>query len=78
MNQRTACERGNALIDSCGVGGSCRNADYGLIRLNLVAIVHHAAIRYMEAMKKTSAVQLIVQALDKIGVHFSLLRQAAG
>lgn len=78
MNQRTACERGNALIDSHGVGGSCRNADYGLIRLNLVAIVHHAAIRYMEARKKTSAVPLIVQALDKIGVRFSLPRQAAG
>ncbi len=31
--------------------GCCRNADYGLIRLTLANIAHHASIRHGEAHK---------------------------
>jgi hypothetical protein len=45
MNQRSASERCNFINDSYGVEKSCGNADYGLIRLTLANIAHHATVR---------------------------------
>lgn len=78
MKQRSACERGNAVMDSYGVDRSCRNADYGLIRLNLIGIVQHAVVRHIEAAKQASPVQLFVQALEKVSVRFPLPYQDTG
>lgn len=64
MNQRSASERCNFINDSYGVEGSCRNADYGLIRLALANIAHHAAIRYQEARKQSEANDLPIHILE--------------
>lgn len=76
--QRTACERGNSLIDSYGPDGSSRNADRGLIRLTMACIAHHAVVRYKEAMEKTSSSQLLLQVLEKIGVRYPQKYQDTG
>jgi hypothetical protein len=55
MNQRSAAERCNFVNDSYGVEKSCRNADYGLIRLVLANIAHHAAVRYEASGGQTDA-----------------------
>jgi hypothetical protein len=54
MNQRSASERINFINDSYNIEKSCRNADYGLIRLIIANIVHHAVIRYSEAVQKSN------------------------
>ncbi len=64
MNQRSASERCNFINDSYNVEGSCRNADYGLIRLTLANIAHHAAIRYQEARKQSEANALPIHILE--------------
>ncbi|MBW2740331.1 MAG: hypothetical protein JRE64_16135 [Deltaproteobacteria bacterium] len=64
MNQRSASERYNFNNDAYGVEGSCRNADYGLIRLTLANIAHHAAIRYQEARKQSEANTLLTPILE--------------
>ena len=46
--QRSASERINFINDSYSLDKSCRNADYGLIRLTFANIAHHAVIRYKE------------------------------
>ncbi len=51
MNQRSASERVNFINDTYNLDGCCRNADYGLIRLTLANIAHHASIRHNEAHK---------------------------
>lgn len=66
MKQRTATERCNYLNDTYHLDKSCRNADYGLIRLNLVNIVEHAVIRYLEAMKRSSGGEMFNQILREI------------
>jgi len=60
MNQRTATERCNYLNDTYRLDKSCRNADYGLVRLNLVNIVEHAVIRYLEAVKRSSETEMFM------------------
>jgi hypothetical protein len=70
MKLRTATERGNAVIDSYHVDRACRNADYALIRLSLIGIVHHAVVRNMETAKKSSRLDLFLHSLDKLGVEF--------
>lgn len=52
MNQRSASERCNFINDSYNVEKSCRNADYGLIRLTLANIAHNSATRAREADKR--------------------------
>ncbi|MBT9439202.1 MAG: hypothetical protein GAS50_08415 [Desulfobacterales bacterium] len=64
MNQRSASERCNFNNDTYDVEGSCRNADYGLIRLTLANIAHHAAIRYQEARKQSQANTLLTPILE--------------
>jgi hypothetical protein len=54
MKQRTATERCNYLNDTYHLDRSCRNVDYGLIRLTLVSIIEHAVIRYLETIKRSS------------------------
>jgi len=66
MKQRTATERCNYLNDTYHLDKSCRNADYGLIRLNLVNIVEHAVIRYLEAVKQSSEAEMFNQTLREI------------
>jgi hypothetical protein len=66
MNERSASERCNAVIDSYHLDRSCRNADYGLIRLCLVNIVEHAVIRHLEMIKTKPVQELFQQTLDKI------------
>jgi hypothetical protein len=78
MKMRSATERGNSVIDSYGIEGSSRNPDYGLIRLNLVGIVHHAVVRNMEAAKKSSQHDLFLQTLEKIGVKVPEQYRKAG
>ena len=51
VRQRSALERINFINDSYKTDGTCRNADYGLIRLTLANIAHHASVRYEEAKK---------------------------
>jgi len=66
MNQRSAAERCNSLNDSYGIERSCRSGAHALIRLTLINIVEHAVVRYMERVKKSSAAQLLEQALEQI------------
>jgi hypothetical protein len=66
MKQRTATERCNYLNDTYHLDKSCRNADYGLVRLSLVNIVEHAVIRYLEAVKRSSETELFNQTLREI------------
>ena len=54
-NQRSAAERINSVLDSYKIENTCRNADYGLIRILLANIAHHASVRYAEAVKKEAA-----------------------
>ncbi len=75
MKQRTATERCNYLNDTYHLDRSCRNADYGLIRLNLVNIIEHAVIRYLEAVKRSSESELFNQTLREIAP--ALLPKAA-
>ncbi len=49
MKQRSASERINSVNDTYHLDGCCRNADYGLIRLTIANIAHHATIRYKES-----------------------------
>ncbi len=57
--QRSASERINSVIDSYNLDNTCRNAHYGLIRLTLANIAHHASIRYAEAKMAGSALDAI-------------------
>jgi hypothetical protein len=66
MNHRTSTERCNYLNDTYHLDRSCRNADYGLIRLNLVNIVEHAVIRYLEAVKRSSETEMFNQTLREV------------
>jgi hypothetical protein len=66
MKERSASERLNAVIDNYNIEGAHRNADYSLIRLTLVNIVHHAAVRYAEAVKKASPGELSERVLAQI------------
>ncbi|WP_244086385.1 hypothetical protein, partial [Desulforhabdus sp. TSK] len=66
MNLRTSTERCNSLNDTYHLDGSCRNADYGLIRLTLANIVEHAVVNYLEKSKKTSTAELLDQTLREI------------
>jgi hypothetical protein len=75
MKQRTSTERCNYLNDTYHLDKSCRNADYGLVRLNLVNIVEHAVIRYLEAVKRSSETELFNQTLREIAP--ALLLKAA-
>jgi hypothetical protein len=68
MNLRSASERLNSVNDSYHIDGRCRNADYGLIRLNLINIVEHAAVRHAQAVKKSSEDSLFESTMRKIGV----------
>ncbi|MCP4607047.1 MAG: hypothetical protein GY847_42130, partial [Proteobacteria bacterium] len=53
-------ERVNSINDTYNVDITCRNADYGLIRLTLANIAHHASIRYGESHQlKTPYIHLI-------------------
>jgi hypothetical protein len=76
MNHRTATERCNYLNDTYHLDKSSTNADYGLIRLNLVNIVEHAVIRYLEAIKHSSEAELFNQTLGEISPAL-LLKTAA-
>jgi hypothetical protein len=53
--QRSASERINFINDSYKLEKTCRNADYGLIRLTIANIAHHASVRYAEAKKSGTA-----------------------
>ncbi len=75
MKQRTATERCNYLNDTYHLDKSCRNADYGLVRLSLVNIVEHAVIRYLEAVKRSSETEMFNQTLREIAP--ALLLKAA-
>jgi hypothetical protein len=75
MNHRTSTERCNYLNDSYHLDKSCRNADYGLIRLNLVNIVEHAVIRYLEAVKRSPETEAFNQTLREIS-HALVLKAA--
>jgi hypothetical protein len=75
MNQRTSTERCNYLNDTYQLDKSSRNADYGLIRLNLVNIIEHAVIRYLEAVKRSSEAELFNQTLRELAP--ALLLKAA-
>jgi hypothetical protein len=66
MKQRTSTERCNYLNDTYHLDKSCRNADYGLIRLNLVNIVEHAVIRYLETVKRSSETEAFNKTLREI------------
>jgi hypothetical protein len=66
MNQRSAPERYNAVIDSYRLERACRNADYGLIRLAFVGIVEHALIRYLEQVKQICVDELFERTLNQI------------
>jgi len=70
MNLRTSTERCNSLNDTYHLDGSCRNADYGLIRLTLANIVEHAVVNYLEKSKKTSTAELLDQTLREIGAIY--------
>jgi hypothetical protein len=66
MKQRTATERCNYLNDTYHLDKSCRNADYGLIRLNLVNIIEHAVIRYLETVKRSPETDVFNQTFRQI------------
>ncbi len=65
MNQRSASERVNFINDTYKTDGSCRNADYGLIRLTLANIAHHASIRYKESHQLKTPYLHLVDLLKK-------------
>ena len=66
MKQRSASERCNFINDAYGVEGSSKNADYGLIRLTLANIAHHASVRYQETRKQSCDDTLVTQTLESI------------
>jgi hypothetical protein len=68
MNHRTSTERCNYLNDTYQLDKSSRNADYGLVRLNLANIVEHAVIRYREAVKRSSEAELFNQTLRELSL----------
>ncbi|MBI4596504.1 MAG: hypothetical protein HY730_09040 [Candidatus Tectomicrobia bacterium] len=70
MNHRTSTERCNSMIDSYHLDSSCRNADYGLIRLTLVNIVEHATLRFLESSKNSSEKALLELTLENISPLF--------
>ncbi len=53
--KRSASERMNSVLDFYNIENTCRNADYGLIRITLAFIAHHASVRYREESKSPSA-----------------------
>ena len=57
--QRSASERINSVIDSYNLDNTCRNAQYGLIRLTLANIAHHASVRYAEARMDGNALDAL-------------------
>ena len=57
--QRSASERINFVIDSYNLDNTCRNAHYGLIRLTLANIAHHASVRYAEARMDGNALDAL-------------------
>ncbi len=58
MNQRSGSERVNFVNDTYHLDGCCRNADYGLIRLTMANIAHHASLRYNESAKLKNYLRL--------------------
>ncbi len=52
MNQRSASERINFINDNFNLERSCTNADYGLVRIFIANIAHHAKTRYKEKKDK--------------------------
>ncbi|MCP4610412.1 MAG: hypothetical protein GY845_17005 [Planctomycetes bacterium] len=58
MNQRSGSERVNFVNDTYHLDGCCRNADYGLIRLTMANIAHHASLRYIESAKLKNYLRL--------------------
>ena len=68
MNQRSASERANAVLDRFPIEGTCRNADYMLIRITLANLIVHAKVRVTEAAKNSSEAELFADALRRIGV----------
>lgn len=53
MKQRSAAERCNFINDAFGLKRSSRNADYGIIRLTLANIAHHAVLRWKTSSKQS-------------------------
>ena len=53
--QRSASERINFINHSYKIDDTCRNPDYGLIRLTLANIAHHATVGYAQAKKSGAA-----------------------
>jgi hypothetical protein len=64
MKQRSASERCNFINDAFGFEGASRNADYGVIRLTLANIAHHAVVRYEVTKKETTANDMRTQILE--------------
>jgi hypothetical protein len=77
MNQRSATERCNYLNDTYHLDKAHRNADYGLIRLTLANIVEHAVIRYIEAVKHSSADELFNQIMKQLAPQHQIQLQKA-
>jgi hypothetical protein len=77
MNQRSASERCNFINDSYRVEGASRNADYGLIRLTLANIAHHAVIRYEQSKKQPSGNDAPARPIDGISAETSCELQAS-
>jgi hypothetical protein len=70
MKQRSSTERCNYLNDAYRLDRSCRNADYGLIRLTLANIVEHAVVGYLEALKTCSKEKLLNETLHKFAIIY--------
>jgi len=70
MNERSSTERCNYLNDTYRLDRSCRNADYGLIRLTIANIVAHAVVRYLEASRSSSKEKLRDRTLREMGVIY--------
>jgi hypothetical protein len=66
MKQRSASERCNAVNDSYHIDGSCRNADYGLIRITFANVIEHALIRNKEYFKEQSKSEIFSQTVNMI------------
>ncbi len=66
MKQRSASERINAVNDNYNIDRAHRNADYGLIRLTLANIAHHAVIRYKERGENPCPTDTLNQILKEV------------
>lgn len=64
MKQRSASERCNFNNDAYNIEGASRNADYGLIRLTLANIAHHAVVRYQVTKQDFTANAVRTQILE--------------